>query len=146
MNSQTFSNTAIDSSGQIAALSQEPTNGSLSLSEAVAVLATGHLQSQETTIIPASQPVVMSDNNNSVNQAWFTTKEDKDNLHGKGNLSPSKKKKANVHVGCYVPPAGGYFFLSFLIFYYCQLIALLTKKYLLHSPGIHVSLSSSVKY
>lgn len=92
MNSQTFSNTAIDSSGQIAALSQEPTNGSLSLSEAVAVLATGHLQSQETTIIPASQPVVMSDNNNSVNQAWFTTKEDKDNLHGKGNLSPSKKK------------------------------------------------------
>lgn len=145
MNSQTFSNTAIDSSGQIAALSQEPTNGSLSLSEAVAVLATGHLQSQETTIIPASQPVVMSDNNNSVNQAWFTTKEDKDNLHGKGNLSPSKKK-ANVHVGCYVPPAGGYFFLSFLIFYYCQLIALLTKKYLLHSPGIHVSLSSSVKY
>lgn len=93
MNSQTFSNTAIDSSGQIAALSQESTNGSLSLSEAVAVLATGHLQSQETTIIPASQPVVISDNNNSVNQAWFTTKEDKDNLHGKGNLSPSKKKK-----------------------------------------------------
>lgn len=84
VNSQTFSNTAIDSSGQIAALSQEPTNGSLSLSEAVAALATGHLQSQETTIIPTSQPVVMSDNNNSVNQAWFTTKEDKDNLHGKG--------------------------------------------------------------
>ena len=93
MNSQTFSNTAIDSSGQIAALSQEPTNGSLSLSEAVAALATGHLQSQETAIIPASQPVVMSDNNNSVNQAWFTTKEDKDNLHGKGNLSPSEKNK-----------------------------------------------------
>lgn len=140
MNSQTFSNTAIDSSGQIAALSQEPTNGSLSLSEAVAALATGHLQSQETTIIPASQPVVMSDNNNSVNQAWFTTKEDKDNLHGKGNLSPSKKKtKFNAHVGCYAPPAGGYFFLSFLIFYYCQLIAFFTKKYLLHSPGIHVS-------
>lgn len=56
------------------------------------------------------------------------------------------KKKANVHEGCYVPPAGGYFFQSFLIFYYCQLIALLTKKYLLPSPGIHVSLSSSVKY
>lgn len=145
MNSQTFSNTAIDSSGQIAALSQEPTNGSLSLSEAVAVLATGHLQSQETTIIPASQPVVMSDNNNSVNQAWFTTKEDKDNLHGKGNLSPSKKKsKCTCRLLC--ATSGGYFFLSFLIFYYCQLIALLTKKYLLHSPGIHVSLSSSVKY
>lgn len=86
MNSQTFTNTAIDSSGQITALSQEPTNGTLSLSEAVAALTTGQLQSQETTIIPASQPVVMSDNNNSVNQAWFTTKEDKDNLHGKGNL------------------------------------------------------------
>ena len=134
MNSQTFSNTAIDSSGQIAALSQEPTNGSLSLSEAVAALATGHLQSQETTIIPASQPVVMSDNNNSVNQAWFTTKEDKDNLHGKGNLSPSKKKKANVHVGCYAPPAGGYFFLSFLIFYYCQIDCFVDKKIFITLP------------
>lgn len=127
MNSQTFSNTAIDSSGQITALSQEPTNASLSLSEAVAALATGHMQSQETTIIPASQPVVMSDNNNSVNQAWFTTKEDKDNLHGKGNLSPSKKKtKFTVHVGCYASPVGGYFFLSFPIFYYSQLIAFFT--------------------
>lgn len=145
MNSQTFSNTAIDSSGQIAALSQEPTNGSLSLSEAVAVLATGHLQSQETTIIPASQPVVMGDNNNSVNQAWFTTKEDKDNLHGKGNLSPSKKKsKCTCRLLC--ATSGWVFFSVILIFYYCQLIALLTKKYLLHSPGIHVSLSSSVKY
>lgn len=81
--SQTFSNTAIDSGGQITALSQEPTNTAISLSAAVAALAAGQL-TQETSIIPATQPVVISDNNNSVNQAWFTTKEDKDNLHGKG--------------------------------------------------------------
>lgn len=78
VNSQTFSN-----SSQITALSQETTTATLSLSAAVAALAAGQL-TQESPIIPASQPAVPSDNNNSVNQAWFTTKEDKDSLHGKG--------------------------------------------------------------
>ena len=84
MTSQTFSTTAIDSGGQLTPLSaQEAANATLSLSAAVAALAAGQL-TQESSIIPATQPVVLSDNNNSVNQAWFTTKEDKDNLHGKG--------------------------------------------------------------
>lgn len=79
--SQTFSTTAIDSGGQLTSLSaQEATNATLSLSAAVAALAAGQLN-QESSIIPVTQPVVV---NNSVNQAWFTTKEDKDNLHGKG--------------------------------------------------------------
>lgn len=85
MNSQTFSNTAIDNGGQITTLAQEATNATLNLSAAVAALAAGQL-TQESSIIPATQPVVVSDNNNSVNQAWFTTKEDKDNLHGKGDF------------------------------------------------------------
>ena len=79
--SQTFSTTAIDSGGQLTSLSaQEATNATLSLSAAVAALPAGQL-TQESSIIPVTQPVVV---NNSVNQAWFTTKEDKDNLHGKG--------------------------------------------------------------
>ena len=82
--SQTFTNATIDNTGQLAPLSaQEAANATLTLSAAVAALAAGQL-TQESSIIPASQPVVVSDNNNSVNQAWFTTKEDKDNLHGKG--------------------------------------------------------------
>ena len=82
--SQTFSTTTIDNGGQLASLSaQEAANATLSLSAAVAALAAGQL-SQESSIIPATQPVVIGENNNSVNQAWFTTKEDKDNLHGKG--------------------------------------------------------------
>ena len=84
VNSQTFSN-----SSQITALSQETTTATLSLSAAVAALAAGQL-TQESPIIPASQPAVPSDNNNSVNQAWFTTKEDKDSLHGKGNVRVKK--------------------------------------------------------
>lgn len=83
VNSQTFSNAAIANGNQITALSQEATSATITLSEAVAALAAGQL-TQESTIIPASQPLVISDNNNSVNQAWFTTKEDKDSLHGKG--------------------------------------------------------------
>jgi len=55
------------------------------LSAAVAALAAGQL-TQESSIIPATQPVLV---NNSVNQAWFTTKEDKDNLHGKGRYQNS---------------------------------------------------------
>jgi len=79
--SQTFSTTAIDNGGQLTSLSaQEAANATLSLSAAVAALAAGQL-TQESSIIPATQPVLV---NNSVNQAWFTTKEDKDNLHGKG--------------------------------------------------------------
>lgn len=85
MNSQTFTSAAVDNGGQITALSQEAANATLSLSAAVAALAAGQL-TQESTIIPASQPVVVNENNNSVNQAWFTTKEDKDNLHGKGDF------------------------------------------------------------
>lgn len=85
MNSQTFSNAAIANGNQITALSQEATSATITLSEAVAALAAGQL-TQESTIIPASQPLVISDNNNSVNQAWFTTKEDKDSLHGKGDF------------------------------------------------------------
>lgn len=82
--SQTFSTANIDNSGQLTSLSaQEAANATLSLSAAVAALAAGQL-TQESTIIPATQPVIISENNNSVNQAWFTTKEDKDNLHGKG--------------------------------------------------------------
>lgn len=82
--SQTFTNATIDNTGQLAPLSaQEAANATLTLSAAVAALAAGQL-TQESSIVPASQPVVVSDNNNSVNQAWFTTKEDKDNLHGKG--------------------------------------------------------------
>lgn len=134
MNSQTFSNTAIDSSGQIAALSQEPTNGSLSLSEAVAALATGHLQSQETTIIPASQPVVMSDNNNSVNQAWFTTKEDKDNLHGKGNLSPSKKKQNLMYMWVAMRTSGWVFFSVISDFLLLPIDCFLYKKIFITLP------------
>ena len=85
MNSQTFTSAAVDNGDQITALSQEAANATLSLSAAVAALAAGQL-TQESTIIPASQPVVVNENNNSVNQAWFTTKEDKDNLHGKGDF------------------------------------------------------------
>ena len=83
MNSQTFTSAAVDNGCQITA--QEAANATLSLSAAVAALAAGQL-TQESTIIPASQPVVVNENNNSVNQAWFTTKEDKDNLHGKGDF------------------------------------------------------------
>lgn len=82
--SQTFTNATIDNTGQLTTLSaQEAANARLTLSAAVAALAAGQIP-QESSIIPASQAVVVSENNNSVNQAWFTTKEDKDNLHGKG--------------------------------------------------------------
>ncbi|XP_015761824.1 PREDICTED: cyclin-D-binding Myb-like transcription factor 1 isoform X1 [Acropora digitifera] len=77
VNPHTFSNNS-----EITTLSQETTTATLNLTAAVAALAAEQL-SQESPIIP-SQPVVVSDSNNSVNQAWFTTKEDKDNLHGKG--------------------------------------------------------------
>lgn len=72
------------SNSEITTLSQETTTATLNLTAAVAALAAEQL-SQESPIIP-SQPVVVSDSNNSVNQAWFTTKEDKDSLHGKGDL------------------------------------------------------------
>lgn len=95
MNSQTFSSSVVDNTSQITALSQDTTNGTLSLSAAVAALTAGQL-TQESTIIPASQPVVISDSNNSVNQAWFTTKEDKDNLHGKGDFKICNKNCLEV--------------------------------------------------
>ena len=67
-------------------LQQEGAADALGLSAAVVAIAAGGQINQETPIIPGTGTgaPALEGENDQVNQAWFTTKEDKDSLHGKG--------------------------------------------------------------
>lgn len=70
-------------------LPEEGTPDELSLSANVVGMATSG-QINPTPIVPATGGAVVptvEGTNDQVNQAWFTTKEDKDSLHGKGVLA-----------------------------------------------------------
>ena len=88
--SQTYPSTEDSTTDMVACgLTEEGAPEELSLSANVVGLAAGG-QINPTPIVPAAGGAVVSTaegSNDQVNQAWFTTKEDKDSLHGKGVLA-----------------------------------------------------------
>lgn len=75
-------------------LPEDGTAEELSLSANVVGMQAASGQLNPTPIVPATGGAVVptvEGTNDQVNQAWFTTKEDKDSLHGKGVLARKDK-------------------------------------------------------